>query len=125
MSKAFPPFVTQAARALAKAFHARGVMLFGSRARGDAKDDDDWDVAVVLREFSPLPDATRLDAIVANDIVHARAISQDELFEKSTDGDHVASAMAHDGILLVGHISLPAAAMSSNIIRELTKRSMS
>lgn len=125
MSKAFPPFVTQAARALARAFHARGVMLFGSRARGDANDDDDWDVAVVLRDFSPLPDAARIEAIVANEIVHARAISQDELFERSTDGDHVASAVAHDGILLVGHVTLPAAAMSANIIRELTQRNPS
>lgn len=118
-----PSFVSIASSNLMRALHARGVMLFGSRARADeAGKDDDWDVVAVLRNFSPLPQQARLDEIVANDIIHARSISQDELFEQSTNDDHIASSMARDGLLIRGHVTLPAAALPANVIRELTRR---
>lgn len=121
MRSSIPPFVMKAARALSEDLHARGVMLFGSRARGDAKDDDDWDVVAVLRNFSPLPTQFRLVTIVPHSVVHARAIAQDELFEKATDGDHIASAIAHDGILLVGHVSLPVDALPAALVEEMAR----
>ena len=47
------PVLTRFRRALDAAFGERTerVMLFGSRARGEARDGSDYDIAVFLREF--------------------------------------------------------------------------
>ena len=60
------PVLAQFRRALDAAFGERieRVMLFGSRARGEARDDSDYDIAVFLRDFKERwPEVDRLVAI--------------------------------------------------------------
>jgi uncharacterized protein len=60
------PVLTQFRRALDAAFGGRieRVMLFGSRARGEARADSDYDIAVFLRDFKERwPEVDRLVAI--------------------------------------------------------------
>lgn len=45
--KTFPP-LRNATERLAKFTGAEMIVLFGSRARGDADDDSDWDICVLL-----------------------------------------------------------------------------
>jgi uncharacterized protein len=57
------PVLTQFRRALDAAFGERieRVMLFGSRARGEAGEDSDYDVAIFLRDFTERwPEVDRL-----------------------------------------------------------------
>ena len=57
------PVLTQFRRALDAVFGERieRVMLFGSRARGEARDDSDYDIAVFLRDFKERwPEVDRL-----------------------------------------------------------------
>jgi predicted nucleotidyltransferase len=45
-----------------------GLLLFGSRARGDARDDSDWDVAVLVRQEADYRDiATRIGLEISRD----------------------------------------------------------
>ncbi len=48
------PVLEEMVRRLREAFHPERIYLFGSRARGEADPDSDYDLLVVLRE-SPLP----------------------------------------------------------------------
>ncbi len=43
-----PSAIEEAARRLARATEADSIILFGSRARGDWRDDSDWDLCVIL-----------------------------------------------------------------------------
>ncbi len=43
-----PSSIEEAARRLAHATEAESIILFGSRARGDWRDDSDWDLCVIL-----------------------------------------------------------------------------
>jgi predicted nucleotidyltransferase len=45
------------------------VVLFGSRARGDAREDSDYDVAVFLEDFGTLSDELHPLATVTTDIL--------------------------------------------------------
>ena len=47
-----PSAVEEAARRLARATEAESIILFGSRARGDWRDDSDWDLCVILPDGS-------------------------------------------------------------------------
>ena len=44
---AYPGLATLLAR-IEATYRPEAVLLFGSRARGDARDDSDWDIAVLL-----------------------------------------------------------------------------
>jgi predicted nucleotidyltransferase len=45
------------------------LILFGSRARGEARTDSDWDVAVVVRDLSDRPHVRRVLSDLAYDHV--------------------------------------------------------
>ena len=56
------PVLQKFKRDLASAFpgRLRRVVLFGSRARGDHRNDSDWDVAIFLDDYNRLEDLSRL-----------------------------------------------------------------
>ncbi|HYG87077.1 MAG TPA: nucleotidyltransferase domain-containing protein [Azospirillum sp.] len=68
----FPPdhFLVKFRRAVEEAFgdKVERVVLFGSRARGDAKPDSDWDVAVFLKEGAGRWETTWTLAGIAVDV---------------------------------------------------------
>jgi uncharacterized protein len=70
------PVLAQFRRALDAAFGERieRVMLFGSRARGEARDDSDYDIAVFVRDFKERwPEVDRLVEIETDLLYEAGA----------------------------------------------------
>lgn len=59
------PVLDQAVRQLVAALHPERIYLFGSRARGDALDDSDYDLMVVVRERRGAGRAMERDAYAA------------------------------------------------------------
>ena len=53
-----PPALRDAAARLAAATRAEAVVLFGSRARGEARPGSDWDLCVVLPDDTPAGSVT-------------------------------------------------------------------
>jgi len=41
-------------------FHVINIILFGSRARGDFKEDSDWDILVIVKEEFSIKEKRRL-----------------------------------------------------------------
>ncbi|MFZ4407587.1 MAG: nucleotidyltransferase domain-containing protein [Paracraurococcus sp.] len=53
-----PAALREAAARLASATRAEAVVLFGSRARGEARADSDWDLCVLLPDDTPAGSVT-------------------------------------------------------------------
>jgi predicted nucleotidyltransferase len=72
MRKAADPVMARFRAALAAAYGARleRVVLFGSRARGDARADSDYDVAVFLTDFESLGREASRIAEIETDILY-------------------------------------------------------
>ena len=66
------PVLTRFRAALDAAYGDRieRVVLFGSRARGDARPDSDYDVAVFLRDFDDFGRESRTLAAIETDILY-------------------------------------------------------
>ena len=65
------PILTRLRSALADAYAGRleRIVLFGSRARGDARPDSDYDVAVFLRDFAGIVEEMGRIAEIETDIL--------------------------------------------------------
>jgi len=57
------PLVDEIARKIVAAFHPRRIVMFGSRARGDARPDSDLDLMVEMESADP--PAQRVRALLA------------------------------------------------------------
>ena len=77
------------------------VMLYGSRARGDARDDSDWDVAVFLKG-EPTPKDRRVLSDIDFDLMmesgqHVQAIAIDN--EQSAEQSYFVTNVLKDGLV--------------------------
>jgi uncharacterized protein len=77
------------------------VMLYGSRARGDARDDSDWDVAVFLKG-EPTPKDRRVLSDIDFDLMmesgqHVQAIAIDH--EQSAEQSYFVTNVLKDGLV--------------------------
>ena len=100
-----PDLLEAAARTLDAVPGAEAVLLYGSRARGSAMPDSDWDVAVVTREEFFLPDQygrTPIEALHPS--VNAIFLGTDLLRHKRNSPGHIAREVLRDGRLLAGRM---------------------
>ncbi|MEA2727081.1 MAG: uncharacterized protein QOF70_1556 [Acetobacteraceae bacterium] len=97
------PVITRFRDAVAEIYGERleRVVLFGSRARGDARDDSDYDVAVFLRDLEDRAHDMDVLAYVSTDVlydlgavVHAMPYRADAY----NDGSPLMWEIRHDGI---------------------------
>ncbi len=94
---------------------ARAALLFGSRARGDGREDSDWDVAIVLSGDNPerarpatnpeeFPHAAALFDL---DPVDCWTLTEGYLNRRATDLGSLPYAVCRDGRLLAGQLRIP------------------
>ncbi len=100
-------------KALSQWPRARAAVLFGSRARGTARPNSDWDVAIVLEGDEPrqpglatsvFPRSELPDALVRID---ARALSEDDLRRRCRVLGTLPYAVCRDGKVLAGEWNGP------------------
>lgn len=101
-----PQAVQAAAERLAAATRAEAVVLFGSRARGDAREGSDWDLCVLLPDDVRPGQATSVtlwrlvaDLPAALQVVPVR---RSVFIAKRHDPNSLIHDVAEDGIALVG-----------------------
>ncbi len=82
------------------------IILFGSRARGDYKEDSDWDLLIVTKE--KISNEIKIALIVKLKIIFARLNipndiiikSADELYEERRYSYTISSVALNEGILI-------------------------
>ncbi|MDE0256052.1 MAG: nucleotidyltransferase domain-containing protein [Rhodospirillaceae bacterium] len=94
-----------AARTLDAVPGAEAVLLFGSRARGNADPESDWDIAIVTSDSTGRcepSDRTPIEALGPR--VNALYLSRDQLCDKRNSPGHVAREILREGRLLAGRM---------------------
>jgi predicted nucleotidyltransferase len=81
-----------------------GVVLFGSRARGDARKGSDYDVAVIVRSIDNRRVLDHLLSDIAYphvlDGIHIRPLALEEGYLDRTRENALAASIVRDGIVL-------------------------
>lgn len=84
----------------------RRILLFGSRSRGDARPDSDWDFVIVVDRAIQRPDQLRLQARIGVRLVleglpsDVLILSDDRFAERKGDVGHIAYYAAKEGVVL-------------------------
>lgn len=89
---------------LKETYHPLQIWLFGSRARGNARPNSDWDLVVVVSDDTP---EEALDLLAAWRLQKGSGVSADiipfrrsELQEDANTTNTIAYAVAHEGVLI-------------------------
>ena len=97
--------------ALIKWPNAKAAILFGSRARGDHRDDSDWDIAFITDSEESLPTAVYRDLrrlrTRDNIAVQGVALSQERFSEGADSLGNIAVPIAREGQLIAGRCRWP------------------
>ena len=97
--------------ALIKWPNAKAAILFGSRARGDHRDDSDWDLAFITDSEESLPSAVYQDlkklGARKNIAVQGVALSQERFCEGACSLGNIAAPIAREGQLIAGRCRWP------------------
>ena len=97
--------------ALIKWPNAKAVILFGSRARGDHRDDSDWDIAFITDSEESLPTAVYQDLKKLETresiVVQGFALSQERFCEDACSLGNIAAPIAREGQLIAGRCGWP------------------
>ncbi len=103
------PEIEIAAKRLAEATHAHAVILFGSRARGDAGPESDWDLAVILPEdiapqqFTPI-NLWELVRDIPRVTIQVYPLRRSVFLARKDEPNSVSRGIAQDGVALIGRI---------------------
>lgn len=102
------PAVDGAVRRLAEATKAEAIVLFGSRARGDARPESDWDLCIVLPDdIEPgkfNPGSLWSLCLAGDEAVQVYPIRRSVFEEKRHERNSVSHDVYQDGVILYGNI---------------------
>lgn len=91
--------------------NAKAAVLFGSRARGDHRDDSDWDIAFITSTEEALPCAALQNLNNLESCkgirVQAQAIPQDRFHENANALGNIAAPITREGRIIAGHCQWP------------------
>ncbi len=91
--------------------NAKAAILFGSRARGDYRDNSDWDIAFITDSEESLPTAVHRDLrrlkTRENIAVQGIALSQERFCEGADSLGNIAAPIAREGRLIAGRCRWP------------------
>lgn len=97
--------------ALIKWPNAKAAILFGSRARGDHRDDSDWDIAFITDSEESLPTAVYRDLARLKTresiVIQGLALSQARFCEDANSLGNIAAPIAREGQLIAGRCRWP------------------
>ena len=97
--------------ALIKWPNAKAAILFGSRARGDHRDDSDWDIAFITDSEESLPNAVHRDLEELRTreciVIQGFTLSQERFCEGACSLGNIAAPIAREGQLIAGRCRWP------------------
>lgn len=78
--------------------------LVGSRAKGQARADSDWDIAVLWKQMDALERISRHEYL-RRELAHALSVSEDkiDLIDLSNAGLAMRALVVEEGMLIVAH----------------------
>ncbi|MBI4567052.1 MAG: HEPN domain-containing protein [Planctomycetes bacterium] len=105
-----PPEVRRVVDAVVERYHPERVILYGSRARGDAKPDSDWDMLVIAASGALRDEIERhpVSRSAGDGRVHLVAKTREWMRRWTAERSNFARHLQRDGILLydarLGHV---------------------